>query len=655
VLVNVRATLSSHLAALRYDLQLLGMQEVWVAPEQNLVSGFLPVDKILSLPYQDGYSAVTPVYKPRFRVGAVTTEGDHQIQADLFRAGQGADGTGIKVGVLSDSVNQVTDPNGLTGIASSQSTGDLPPTVQILADDNTPGVTDEGRAMLEIIHDIAPGAQLAFHTADPTPQAFADGIRALAAAGCKVIVDDIGYSNSPRFNDGVIAQAVDDVAAQGVFYCSAAGNEGPGWLDNWTSVTTTVAGINGTFDRLSDGSVLQHFTLPVGSTMDLLVKWDSAYLEGGSPLANFQVQNNVEVLVTNAAGTQVLATFNANALSTDEALQEAFLTNNGQFGGATDFALAYHLTDGPAPGHITWTNFGDDIFAEEEGGPSIFGQPAARGAVAVGAADAQQGALVPESFSSRGGELAFYFDRNGNRLATPDVRLKPEVTAPDNVHTTFFAAQQADGSFLFSGTSAAAPHVAGAVALQVSVEGFETPPAEIIQHLEVTARSLVGPGFEPTFDPQTGFGLIRTWPFHGGHGGSLYPQDRFEPNNSSDQATNFGVLPLNQTQTYNALTISDTPEGLPDYDWFRWSPAAAGTFTATVVTTTTGGSLELHLFTIQGATLVELGSSSDPALTTRSVSVALVAGQTIFVEVHGHNSFVGDIDQGMYNLMVGLS
>ena len=47
--------------------------------------------------------------------------------------------------------------------------------------------------MMEIIHDIAPGASLAFYTAFDSEQDFANGILALAAAGAKVIVDDVGY------------------------------------------------------------------------------------------------------------------------------------------------------------------------------------------------------------------------------------------------------------------------------------------------------------------------------------------------------------------------------------------------------------------------------------------------------------------------------
>ena len=85
---------------------------------------------------------------------------------------------------------------------------------------------DEGRAMLQIVHDVAPGASLAFYTAVNSEADFANGIGKLAAsvasggAGAKVIADDVGYFDEPFFQDGIVAQAIDAVEAQGVAYFS---------------------------------------------------------------------------------------------------------------------------------------------------------------------------------------------------------------------------------------------------------------------------------------------------------------------------------------------------------------------------------------------------------------------------------------------------
>lgn len=139
------------------------------------------------------------------------------------------DGTGVTIGVLSDSVNQYQETiNGVqyTGLAASYQTGDLNPNepVDVLADGPS-GSTDEGRAMLENIHDVAPGASLAFATAEGGDLAMANNIQALATtAKANVIVDDVTYADEPFFQPGLISQAVNTVVNDGVTYFSSAGN-----------------------------------------------------------------------------------------------------------------------------------------------------------------------------------------------------------------------------------------------------------------------------------------------------------------------------------------------------------------------------------------------------------------------------------------------
>ena len=59
--------------------------------------------------------------------------------------------------------------------------------------------------MLEIVHDIAPDAELYFRDCGSNTLDFADGIDALADAGCTIICDDIGWINDPFFEDGALA------------------------------------------------------------------------------------------------------------------------------------------------------------------------------------------------------------------------------------------------------------------------------------------------------------------------------------------------------------------------------------------------------------------------------------------------------------------
>ena len=121
-----------------------------------------------------------------------------QVQQALDESGLSVNGSGIKVGVLSDSFND------LGGAAADEASGALPSAshIQVLKD-YASGGADEGRAMMQIVHDIAPGADLAFYTAFDSEQDFANGILALAAAGCKVICDDVSYFDEPFFQNGV--------------------------------------------------------------------------------------------------------------------------------------------------------------------------------------------------------------------------------------------------------------------------------------------------------------------------------------------------------------------------------------------------------------------------------------------------------------------
>ena len=88
----------------------------------------------------------------------------------------------------------------------------------------------------------------------------------------------------------------------------------------------------------------------------------------------------------------------------------------------------------------------------------------ARGALAVAAVRHNDVGLdTVESFSSRGPTVTRYLDKDGVRLATPDVRLKPDLAGADGVATTVDGPSGLDLNPFF-GTSAAAPSAAGVAA-----------------------------------------------------------------------------------------------------------------------------------------------------------------------------------------------
>ena len=202
----------------------------------GLVEAYVPVEQILNVARTKGVLAVVPSSPMVTNVGLTDSQGVVQHRVNQLPAG--VDGSGITVGVMSDSYDTNAAPN---SAALDIASGDLPGagnplgnTEPVVVLEDFPARSDEGRAMLQIVHDLAPKARLGFATANTGQLGFADNIRALAGdpaapnyqPGFKadVIVDDIIYLDEPFFQDGIVAQAVDEVVAKGVSYFSSAGN-----------------------------------------------------------------------------------------------------------------------------------------------------------------------------------------------------------------------------------------------------------------------------------------------------------------------------------------------------------------------------------------------------------------------------------------------
>ncbi|HHQ13984.1 MAG TPA: hypothetical protein ENK16_03055, partial [Chromatiales bacterium] len=215
--VVIDAVADSDPVQLRDALVALGLRSPSV--RGRYVSGLLPIAAIDAAARLASLRLMRPAYA-QTSTGIVTSQGDTAIAADLARTSFGVTGTGITVGTLSDSYDC------LGGAAADVSNDELPSGVTVLADETGCGSgTDEGRAMMQIVHDLAPGADQAFHTAFGGTADFANGITELATvAGANVIVDDVIYFAEPMFQDGPIAQAVDSVKQMGVAYFSSAGN-----------------------------------------------------------------------------------------------------------------------------------------------------------------------------------------------------------------------------------------------------------------------------------------------------------------------------------------------------------------------------------------------------------------------------------------------
>ncbi|MDA0657440.1 MAG: GEVED domain-containing protein [Planctomycetota bacterium] len=506
------------------NLRKIGFEQI--ASYQGAASGWLPIRNLDKLATTAGFSQLRPVYQPVLKAGSVLSEGDQALRADLSRLNFDVDGTGITVGILSDSF----DSQG--GAAAGIASGDLPAEgVRVLQDLPRNSFffgSDEGRAMAEIVHDIAPGASILFATAFLGQISFANNIIALVQAGADVIVDDVRYFNAPFFQDGIVAQAAQFAVASGVSFFSAAGNSADEAVDG-NFLKSGVkdpddAGNLHAFRRKRNADdepdTLQKITVPDGGVAQIILQWDSPFASAGF----FGASSDLAIYIMGADGTTVIA--KEDVAYKGAAATEIITFENdgshdldGEAGPDETFNVAISLKKGNVSqfkylyrGTITINEYNTR-------GSTVFGHSNARDVIAVAAApyfatpEFGSSSTILESFSSLGG-TEILFDSFGFNTST-GVRLQPTLTGIDGTDNTFFGR--------FFGTSAAAPHLAAVAALMLDSAGGpdSLSPSQVRSTMidaatDVTLRS--GPRGTPirvpTPDPPVG----RGYDFYSGYG-----------------------------------------------------------------------------------------------------------------------------------------
>jgi hypothetical protein len=193
-------------------------------PALDAIRAVIPIDRVEDLAAIPEVRFIQP--QEQFETRKVISQGDITHRANIARSRLGVNGSGIAVGVLSDTVNQLRTLQASGNLPANCPAG--PPCVKVLPGQSGAGLgpNSEGTAMMEIVNSLAPGSNLIFATALNGEASFATNILKLQAAGARVLVDDIGYFAEPVFEDGIIAKAINDVVAKGVIYFSAAGNDG---------------------------------------------------------------------------------------------------------------------------------------------------------------------------------------------------------------------------------------------------------------------------------------------------------------------------------------------------------------------------------------------------------------------------------------------
>jgi hypothetical protein len=525
VIVEIRFTKGA--AGARDELEAAGARILHVSSEYQTISAAVAPDDFKAVSDVPGVASVTEALAPMVGApdsggdlpdgsvtgacpdGAATSEGDERLNADDLRSALGVDGSGQKVGVLSDSFD--IDTSRSTDEAGDIASGDLPgpgnpcgrtTPVQVVKENDAGG--DEGRAMLQIVHDLAPGAELAFAESGITPTEMADNIRALKDAGATVISDDLTFFSEPYFQKGPIEIAVDEVNAAGVPFFSDAANmnvrnagadvaswEAPAFrpgapcpatmpanftcmdFDPGPGVDTTL----GTTMTAGNNRLNLQWAEPwigVGTDLDVFVFNGATFVKSGS--ANVTTQQSVDVLNVNVgvggAREIVIGRFEdpapgAPPIPPPPRLKIGFMQNGPQGSFLTE-----HLADGQ----------GDVV------GPQIFGHNGAENGSSVAAVN-QNNLSTPQPFSSRGPVTHYFGPVNGTTpaapLPQPKVLSKPDITATDCTLNTFFGTGNR-----FCGTSAASPHAAAVATLMKDANPTLTPAQ--VRQLQAANATPVG-------------------------------------------------------------------------------------------------------------------------------------------------------------------
>lgn len=454
---------------------------------------------------------------------------DTQLQAALARSQYNVDGSGVKIGIISDSYGQVTS----APVSNDVSSGALPGTgnpcgyttpVTVMSDlgPNDDG-TDEGRGMAQLVHSVAPGAQLYFATGFISEAAMAQSILDFKAQGVGIIVDDVSYLDEPYFQSGIISNAVSTVTSQGVSYFSSAGNSNISIsgkpVGSWSATAYRPTTCPGSVLGSSDTSTCMDFD-PSGGTdntagytaanhqpMTLLLQWAQPEY-GETDQFDIYVLNHITgsvidhsssmyypipltaVEVNPSAGTQVDIVIkhswhDTTVPESNPPLKYMFSTN-----GVSPISVAeYNQTNGT------------DVV-----GPTTYGHNASPDTIGVAAMSWQ--ASTPETYSSRGPATYYYNPVNGSipatALSTPLVINNPAITSTDGSCTTFFGGSYGGSTIgtqpsgatcpnVFFGTSAAAPNAAAVAALMEQLNTSLTP-SQVRSTLSSTASAVFGYG-----------------------------------------------------------------------------------------------------------------------------------------------------------------
>ena len=410
-----------------------GLTAALVAPVNGLQSGLpdraagepVTTDRVLST----GGRVAVDASPPARLVLAVTSEGLAGTGSPAWHTA-GFTVAGVKVAILDLGFD------GLDDVPAD----DLPADVVEMAFDSDgiiDRLTDHGTQMAEIVHDIAPDAELVVVTfAD---EKFAEAVAWLEFAGVDVVSFSMEWTDGPLDGTHWTAPIIQASINAGITWVVAAGNS----ADKHHNGTTVDVDGDGWVEVTGGGIEHNGFTINPGDTAEISLSWNDPATD--LDLCLF----DMELLTGDGQPTQIECTRNPQG-SGQLATESLMLANDT--GARRRYSYGLTRRSGPETTYEarTWTT-----------SPLQFANPAASigvpanmpQVITVGAVNWETEQLQPYS--------AWGPNHMGDR--------KPEVVGPDLVSTSAWAGIDNEG------TSYAAPHVAGLVALMLGAAPDHQP------------------------------------------------------------------------------------------------------------------------------------------------------------------------------------
>ena len=457
----------------------------------TLLQGWAPLSALRTLAQRPGIHYVKRPPQPTLlefdtslrASGAYTTEALDDSSVITWHLA-GFRGQGVRIGIIDGGFQ------GYLGLLGSE----LPAKVTVKnfvdgeTDDEVDGTTKHGAACAEIIHDIAPDAQLYLAKIGTDVDLQEAMIWMRDVAKVDVISTSLGWYNlTPGDGTGFFADVVAQARAAGIFWATAAGNDrenhwsGPFSDPDGDKVLNFTPSVEVNFFGPGDGSTA--YLIPGGQIVSVYLRWDDWAT----------TDQDYDLYLVRWNGSQ--GTWETVAAS--EAVQ------NGGAGQSPVEAILTLTAGPPAPYGIVVARYAGsqpnnfDLFTPKFyrldrilTSRSLANLADAPDAMTVAALDVN--APYPqESYSSEG-------PTNGAGGSATGGFIKPDIAAYANVSTASYGTASK-----FNGTSAATPHVAGAAALVLSAYPSYTP-AQVQAFLEGRAVDLGPAGM----DSLTGYGRL---------------------------------------------------------------------------------------------------------------------------------------------------